>query len=78
MFTRRAQAQGQLCPPSLQFEALIAPPCSSAIFFTIANPRPVPRLLFVTYGSNSDSNRSSAMPGPLSRTSIRLFAGAGV
>jgi len=50
------------------------PPCSSAIFFATARPKPVPLALLVVYGSNQRSPKPSGRPGPLSAiaSSIQL------
>ena len=49
-------------------------PCSSAIFFTTARPRPVPFALVVTYGSKARFSTFSAKPGPLSMHRCRRTA----
>ena len=49
------------------------PPCSSTIFLTIANPRPVPFSRVVTYGSNN-LDLSCGKPIPLSEISISTFS----
>src|SRR5439155_2690133 len=43
------------------------PPWSRTILETSARPRPVPRALVVTNGSNRCGRSSSGTPGPLSR-----------
>src|SRR4029079_12719271 len=42
-----------------RFPMVTRPWCSSAIFLTIASPRPVPFALVVTYGSNARRTTSS-------------------
>src|SRR5262249_4203973 len=50
----------------------IEPSCSVTICFTVARPRPVPKLLVLNSGSKMRPRFSGVIPGPLSETTSSI------